>query len=262
VLSNIRLPWLIFTLLVFSALVKLGLWQNDRATEKQARLNNIIQLNQTSAMSLPEILQFPLNEINDFPIKVTGEFEKDILFLLDNQTNKGQLGYRVYQVFNVNEQFILVNLGWVLGSINRAEIPDIKAITGTFELNGHIRLMEKGILLMEQQFTDISWPLRIQQVELAKFSVLIKKQLLPFIIYVNEDEKLGYEKNWQPIVMPPEKHQAYAFQWFSLAIAWLMLMLWASIKFGKSDDANEQIVTEKLISDSHNENNKTKDLDS
>ena len=235
VLSNIRLPWLVFTLLVFTALVKLGLWQSDRAIEKETRLNNIAALSQTSAMSLSEIQKFPLSDINDFPIKITGEFEKDVLFLLDNQTNNGQLGYRVYQIMNVASQSVLINLGWVVGSINRAELPNVKPIEGSFEINGHIRLIEKGILLMEQEFNDVSWPLRIQQVELDKFSVITKKQLLPFVVYVNEDESLGYKKNWQPIVMPPEKHQAYAFQWFSLAIAWLILMFWASIKFNTAN---------------------------
>ena len=263
ILSNIRLPWLIFTLLVFSSLVKLGLWQSDRAIEKEARLNNIAQLTQTKAMSLSEVQKFPLKKINDFPVELLGEFEEDVLFLLDNQTNKGQLGYRVYQVLNVNSQSLLVNLGWVVGSINRAELPNVKAITGSFKIKGHIRLMEKGILLMEQEFTDISWPLRIQQVELDKLSAIINKKLLPFVVYVNEDEDLGYKKNWQPIVMPPEKHQAYAFQWFSLALAWLMLMVWASIKFGQMNDENKSVITEKLISNSNNEdNNKTKEIDS
>jgi len=230
-LSNIRLPWLIFTLLVFTALVKLGLWQSERALEKETRLINIERLSQTSAMSLHEIDNFPLDEINDFPIKLTGTFEKETLFFLDNQTNSGRLGYRVYQVLNVQDKSVLVNLGWVIGSISRNELPNIKAITGSHEINGHIRLIEKGILLMEQEFSEVTWPLRVQQIELDKFSTLTNMPLLPFVVYLNENEDLGYKKNWRPIVMPPEKHRAYAFQWFSLAISWLLLMLWASIKF-------------------------------
>lgn len=253
VLSNIRLPWLIFTLLVFSALVKLGFWQSARAIEKEERLHNIAQLSQTTALSLSEIQKLPLTNINDFPIKLKGEFEKGVLFLLDNQTNNGQLGYRVYQIFNANNQSLLVNLGWIVGSINRNELPNVKAITGSFELNGHIRLIEKGILLMEQQFSNVSWPLRIQQVEIDKLSVVAQKTLLPFVVYVNEDESLGYKKNWQPIVMPPEKHRAYAFQWFSLAIVWLILMFWASIKFNKADKTDNN--------KTKSENNNTKDLD-
>jgi cytochrome oxidase assembly protein ShyY1 len=81
---------------------------------------------------------------------------------------------------------------------------------------------------MAQDFSSFQWPLRVQQIELDKFSVLLDKPLLPFVLYVNETELIGYKKDWQAIVMPPEKHRGYAFQWFSLAIAWLVLMCWAA----------------------------------
>jgi surfeit locus 1 family protein len=234
-ISNIRLPWLIFTLLVFSGLVKLGLWQSDRALQKEQRIETITQLSQTQALSLSQVLS-EKNEINDLPITMFGEFDNNTIFLLDNQTNKGQLGYRVYQVFNSGDQAVLVNLGWVVGSINRQEIPDVQAIIGRYQLSGHVRKIEQGIMLMEQVLVKDEWPLRVQQIELDKFSTLISRQLLPFVVYLDKTESLGYEKNWQPIVMPPEKHRAYAFQWFSLAIAWLLLMIWASIKLGKNSE--------------------------
>jgi len=244
-LSNIRLPWFIFTLLVFVGLVKLGFWQTDRAVQKEQRLNKIAQLSQAKPLSLIDIQQLPFTDINDLPIKFEGEFEKEIVFLLDNQINHGQLGYRVYQIFNVNNSALLINLGWVLGSINRAEYPKIKALTGTYQITGHIRLIEKGILLLEENYTRVSWPLRIQQVDVAKLSMMLNKPLLPFVVYVDKESPLGYEKNWQPIVMLPEKHRAYAFQWFGLAIAWLLLMFWASIKFSKSSQ---------IVNNSHNKN--------
>jgi surfeit locus 1 family protein len=235
-ISNIRLPWLIFTLLVFSGLVKLGFWQIDRALQKEQRIETIAYLSETQPMSLEQVLS-ETNEINDLPIVMNGEFDNKIIFLLDNQTNKGQLGYRVYQVFNSGEQAVLVNLGWVVGSISRQEIPNVHAITGMHQLSGHVRKIEKGIMLMEQILVKNDWPLRVQQIELDKFSTLISRQLLPFVVYLDKTESVGYEKNWQPIVMPPEKHRAYAFQWFSLAIAWMLLMIWASIKFSKNSEA-------------------------
>ena len=234
-ISNIRLPWLIFTLLVFSGLVKLGFWQSDRALQKEQRIETIAQLSQTQALSLEQVLS-ETNEINDLPITMNGKFDNDILFLLDNQTNKGQLGYRVYQVFNSGEHDVLVNLGWILGSISRQEMPNVQTITGKYQLSGHVRKIEKGIMLMEQVLVKKEWPLRVQQIEIDKFSTLISRQLLPFVVYLDKTESVGYEKNWQPIVMPPEKHRAYAFQWFSLALAWILLMIWASIKFSRNSE--------------------------
>ncbi len=240
-LSNISLPWLIFTLIIFSGLIKLGFWQSDRALDKEHRLERMAVLQQQNAVSLAEVLTLAANNeqsdyLNDFPVSIEGEFAADIVFLLDNQTNKNSLGYRVYQVVKSGEYAVLVNLGWVQGSINRQELPKVNALVGQYNFQGHIRFIEKGIMLMEQKLEVNQWPLRVQQIELKKFSTLIGVQLLPFVVYLDKNEPLGFDKNWQPIVMPPEKHRAYAFQWFSLAIAWLSLMIWASYRFAKEDD--------------------------
>jgi cytochrome oxidase assembly protein ShyY1 len=220
-----------FTVLVFYALVKLGFWQNSRALEKEQRLSRIEQLKTQNPLSLQQVNVLSVNEnINDMPVAIEGEFDEKAIFLLDNQVNKGRLGYRVYQVLITEQHAVLVNLGWLKGSINRQELPKIKPLSGKHYVRGNVRLIEVGIQLQEQNFSNVHWPLRIQQVELDKFSVLINRQLSSFVIYVDKKEEIGFEKNWQPIVMPPEKHRAYAFQWFSLATAWFMLMVWA--KFG------------------------------
>jgi len=229
--NKLNFLWIILTVLVFSALVKLGFWQNSRALEKEQRLSRIDQLKSQNPLSLQQVNLLAANEnINDMPVSVEGMFDQQAIFLLDNQVNKGRLGYRAYQVLMAEQYAVLVNLGWVEGSINRQVLPKIKPLSGKHYVHGHVRLIEVGIQLQEQVFSDVKWPLRIQQVELDKFSILINRQLQPFVIYLDKNEKIGFEKNWQPIVMPPEKHRAYAFQWFSLAIAWLILMVWA--KFG------------------------------
>lgn len=242
-LSNISLPWLFFTLVIFSGLVKLGLWQNSRAIEKEQRLDRMVELQQQNSLSLPEILALQKSNeqvgyINDFPITIDGHFMPEIIFLLDNQVHKNSLGYRAYQVVKSGQYAVLVNLGWIEGSINRQELPKVTELFGHKTFQGHVRFIEKGIMLMEQKLSKNQWPLRVQQIEIEKFSTLIGIQLLPFVVYLDKNEVLGFEKNWKPIVMPPEKHRAYAFQWFSLAIAWLSLMIWASYRFGKDDDVN------------------------
>ena len=243
--SKLNLIWFLFTVLVFVILVKLGFWQGDRALEKELRLLQIEKLSTQKPISIKQVLSLAdkynsFDEINDFPVLIDGEFNKNQVFLLDNQVSKGRLGYRVYQVVVTNKYAVLVSLGWVQGSINRQELPNILALNGRYEFQGHIRLIEAGIVLQEQMFSDVSWPLRVQQIELDKFSTLIKQKLLPFVIYVNKNEKLGFEKNWQPIVMPPEKHRAYAFQWFSLALAWVLLMLWAKFGVSKNNKKNSK----------------------
>ena len=227
----------IFTMLVFSLLIKLGFWQIERAFEKEQRQQRIKTLSQRNALSLEQILALKglQDGINDLPIEVSGNFDADKVFLLDNQPDKGRLGYRVYQIIESNGAAILVNLGWVQGSIDRSVLPEILPVSGQHTITGHVREIEVGIQLQAQNFTDSKWPLRVQQIEIDKFSQLINKKLLPFVVYLDKKESVGYKKNWQPIVMPPEKHRGYAFQWFSLALAWISLMIWAAIKMSKKD---------------------------
>jgi surfeit locus 1 family protein len=228
-------------LIVFICLIKLSFWQYNRGFEKEQRSLRITQLNAESPLTLNEIVNLPKDKqftgkesINDFPVTIKGQFNENYIFLLDNQVEKSSLGYRVLQVVQTPSHAVLVNLGWVQGSIDRSVLPDIAPLGGQFTFQGHVRLVEQGIMLQAQDFSQPSWPLRVQQIELTKFSTLISplidKPLLPFVIYVDPKETLGYIKNWHPMVMPAEKHFGYAFQWAALAIAWLILMISLRIK--------------------------------
>ena len=246
IVNNIKLPWLLVTLLVFVGLIKLGLWQTARAQEKIHRLARIEQLKHQDALSIMQVTKIAaqtkthLNEaINDLPVKVSAEFDNKHVFLLDNQVEKNALGYRVFQIAHTKKVSFLVNLGWVVGSINRQELPQFTPVSGTQTFKGHIRKMERGVVLQEQNFDKVSWPLRVQQIETEKLSPLIGEKLLPFVVYLDKNETLGFVKNWHPVVMPPEKHQAYAFQWFSLASAWLLLMVWVTIKTSDQNSAEK-----------------------
>lgn len=253
--------WLGLTLIVFICLVKLSFWQYNRGFEKEQRFIRIEQLNQQSPLTLNEIVtlstekQFTGKEsINDFPVTILGNFTNDYVFLLDNQVEKRSLGYRVLQVVQTPTHSVLVNLGWVQGSIDRNILPEITPLHGQYEFQGHVRIVEQGIMLTAQDFSKPSWPLRVQQIELDKFSTLINKPLLPFVVYLNKQETIGFNKNWHPIVMPPEKHFAYSFQWASLAIAWLILMISLRIKTKKSEVNKTSNPTVSLSSSPENKN--------
>ena len=229
IIKSINIFWLIMTLIVFALLINLGLWQSSRAIEKEQRLSRIASLNTTNPISLQQVVALSNTEnINDFPVKASGNFEAEKIFLLDNQVSGGRLGYQVLQILTTEKSAVLVNLGWVQGSINRQELPEVSGYSGEISFSSKVRLVEPNIQLMAQDFSSVQWPLRVQQIELDKFSALLDKPLLPFVIYVNETDAIGFKKDWQAIVMPPEKHRGYAFQWFSLAIAWIMLMCWAA----------------------------------
>lgn len=232
VLSHWRWPWVLFTLLVFSSLIKLGFWQWQRADEKFERLQRMQQLTLSQPLNLNQV-NYALSDefLNDLPVKLSGEFANSRVFLLDNQTNNGKIGYRVFIPFNdaLSGQHILVNLGWIAGSIDRSIIPDVASIEGRQEFTGHVRMLQTPVFHVPQTLNHV-WPQRVQHIDPLRISEHLKINLAPVVIYLDPEVAIGYKKNWHPIVMPPEKHRGYAWQWFSLAVAFLSLMIWAAHK--------------------------------
>lgn len=237
---------LLFSLLVFSLLIKLGFWQLERAEQKDLRLQKMLIYQQQAALNLSDVVtlmsqkegrELGHEELNDLPIHLSGQFNNKQQFLLDNQVYKGSLGYRVIQVFYDEESHksVLVNLGWVQGGVDRRFIPELEGIDGQVSFMGKVRVIESSIVLLEELLEDNTWPQRIQSIDIDKISDLLDQALLPFVVYVDNEDPLGYIKEWVPIVMSPEKHRGYAFQWFSLALAWLILMLTAAYKSSRNE---------------------------
>ncbi|TKB45550.1 SURF1 family protein [Thalassotalea mangrovi] len=227
-----RWTWIVFTLLVFSSLIKLGVWQWQRADEKSERLARIQSFTQTQPLTLDQIdLQQATEHINDLPVKLQGQFLNQYPLLLDNQTDQGRTGYRVFVPFadELSNQTVIVNLGWLAGDVDRSKLPEIEAITGVQTLTGHLRVMQPP-LFYRQQPLSAGWPQRQPHIDPVFLAEQLKMKLAPVVIYLDPEVAIGYKKNWNPIVMPPEKHRGYAWQWFSLALAFLSLMIWAGYK--------------------------------
>jgi cytochrome oxidase assembly protein ShyY1 len=238
--------WLVTTMLVFSGLIKLGLWQLERGQEKQQSLALMAEKQVAGELGLSDIInlnqgQFERESLNDVPVNLIGQFDNQHIFLLDNQVDNGRVGYRVIQIFNHDNGYqVLVNLGWVVAPVSRQDLPQLSSFEGSYKLAGKIRFIEQGIVLnSEVGFEPLGenyWPLRIQAIEIEKISEITGVKLLPFIVYLDKKDTVGYKKNWHPIVMPPEKHFGYAFQWLSLAAAWLILMIIAWNKAKKNNN--------------------------
>lgn len=248
VVKNIKFTWLIFSLLVFIGLIKLASWQWQRAEQKQQRLANIEQLNQQKPLNLAQFKQLAktssLAQLNDVSVSFSAKFNDSHIILRDNQFFKGQVGFDVWQLIEAEQQYFLVNLGWIKANKYRQQLPDIKAITGTQQIIAHLRVPEAAMQLAEQNYQQISWPLVVQQIELEPLAKVLNKPINPVVLYLAQNSDFGYQKQWLPIVMPPEKHRAYAFQWLALAIAWLVLMSWAGYKNnkGRTDDVTTNTI--------------------
>jgi surfeit locus 1 family protein len=79
-----------------------------------------------------------------------------------------------------------------------------------------------------------TWPVRVQQIDLKRAEKALGGPLYPAVLKVAEPLTAKFITAWQVVNMPPVKHQAYALQWFGLAlvlitgISWLVRDWWVS----------------------------------
>ena len=133
---------------------------------------------------------------------------------------------------------MLVNRGWLSGGMDRRVLPLIPTL-GPGPISGYLyRSSGKAIVLRDQVWEKNVWPLVIQSIDVEKISVLLGLKIYPYQLRVvdNTADENGntdrdsavLETGWQVVNALPEKSIAYAVQWFAMALALLILTIFAN----------------------------------
>ena len=221
----------LFALLMLPILVGLGVWQLQRAQEKVS-LEASWEARQSQMPSqLSTLWEEPPEALKYLPVILSGEFLEKEYFLLDNRIYEGRFGYEVLGILQLDagDGLALVNRGWVPGDPARLEPPSVPAVAGRVQLLAHIYVPPgKPYLLAEQQLgTD--WPQLLQAVEMDKILPRLEAlgggRAFPYSIRIDPGEAGALAVNWQLINVSPDKHRAYAAQWFTMAAVLLGFFL-------------------------------------
>ncbi len=246
-LYRFQFRWIpvVVTLVVFAILARLGWWQLQRGDEKIARLEQIARYQQFDQVSFADLLQISQQyEPTGIDVKVTGQFSTPHSWLLDNKVVNTQPGYDVLLALKPSGQSsgqssgensgedkaLLVNMGWLKGDYaNRNNLPQFTIPADSVTLTGFVKAKDlASFALSDQSVNQQQWPLRTQQINLETLEQQSGLSFYPFIVIAQNSAEFGFTHHYQPVVMPPEKHQAYALQWFLLALAVLIVFIFAS----------------------------------
>jgi surfeit locus 1 family protein len=232
---------LLVTLTAFVILCKLGFWQLDRAEQKRQELKTFSDNALISSTQLTnQINNNQLAELNGKSIAFTAKLSPQY-WLVDNKVHQGRVGYAVVatafiqylgdqdsvdqdSVDQDKQQQVLVDLGWWPAPRSRDELPNIK-LPATITTTAVIKSQDlKQFTLQSEQQVGAT---RIQ----AHTEALAANESLPaMVLYAQSDTIAGHPQIYKPVVMPPEKHTAYAVQWFLLALASLIVYGFASYR--------------------------------
>lgn len=214
-------PTLLVTCTVLM-LLRLGWWQLERAQEKQVRLAQLTERQGQPAYSLQDINRLDV-DVRDFPLQVTGTLDVNRPMLWDNRIKDGRVGYEVIAMLQTKDGNLAVNLGWLPADPDRRLLPIIALPDQLRHYRGVVIVPSSNPLIREVAEPFTGWPRRVQQPDLKMMAERWGVSLLPFMMQVFAPQELGLENNWHPVVMPPEKHLAYAAQWFGLAAACMLI---------------------------------------
>jgi len=137
----------------------------------------------------------------------------------------GRQGYFVITPFQPDSghPLLLVNRGWLE---KVADLPPMIAVRqeprGLRGLVG--RLPRVGIRPGEAFAGADGWPAVAVYPDLAEVSAQLGESLLPIVLLLAPDEADGFVRRWQPEQSGPMMHYGYAFQWFAMATAILVIL--------------------------------------
>jgi surfeit locus 1 family protein len=213
------------TLLAASAIalfVVLGNWQLGRAHEKR-------QLTDRFTAGGPAIdwKDLPADAPRYQPVRLSGHYDKDHQFLLDNMSHESMAGVDVLTPFVLNGgSTVLVNRGWQPYGATRQDLPNVEVDSGQRTIVGRLDdLPRPGIWLKAPPATG--WPRLVQYPQMEELSIALGLELAPRQVLLDPAVPDGYVRAWKLPGTEADQNLSYAVQWFAFAamagVIWLVL---------------------------------------
>lgn len=214
------------TLALLPVLTGLGAWQMDRAAWKQ----QLVDTHADNASKPPLRLESLLanGEIEQYRrVAVLGRYDLEHQLLLDNRIQSGHAGYHVLTPLHLENSgaVVLVNRGWVPVGPDRSVLPALPGAVDEVVVNAIVKLPpEKFFRLDAVEEANTGWPQVVQQLKLEELAERLGMELLPLTLLLDENDEYGFVRDWKAVYgITPDKHRAYAMQWFTLALVLLLI---------------------------------------
>lgn len=223
----------VIVLSLCGVLVYLGHWQWQRAKWKTNYLHQQYEKSKASPVDLTTLLKQPLPHWDFTPLRLKGQFDYAHLILLDNRYRNHQLGFEVLIPFHPQGtgKWLLINQGW-LPRTSKAKLSEVSSSKPAI-LTGIIHLPSTKGVILGNNITTTSPMLTIQQIRLKELSKQLNRSFFPFILRLNPSANTPYDRHWSTVTLTPARHQAYAIQWYCLAITLLVCFFATNIKVNK-----------------------------
>jgi len=201
---------------VMALTLALGIWQVDRAHEKDAQASRYDALSIAPPIDLgAEILNLPPS-LDYHAVSAKGSWLPARAVFLDNKVYQGRVGFHVMMPLRLegSDTYILVNRGWLPATGNRSELPPLQTAAGVVSIRGFLRTSADRFKELSDTFReDQIW----ENVTIERYAAWSKLKLQPMIMYQTDAAEDGLIRAWTRPDAGSERNIGYAFQWFGLA---------------------------------------------
>ena len=213
------------------AFLWLGNWQLERKEEKQLLFD---QFENAPILSIEEALQ---QDKRISRVQAYGRFDDKRHVLLDNKVLNGRAGVHVLTPFVLkNGTTVLVNRGWLPLPGDRRQLPAVPTEHSFRTINGILKKSTTAGLRLgkpDELVTD-EWPQLVTYLDLETVSDALGTHLPFWLLQLDPADSGGFEgRQWKAAVMGPEVHAAYAFQWFALSLATMVISVTLGVRRGR-----------------------------
>lgn len=213
---------------VFLLALSLGNWQLNRASEKLRLQQRIEELAKQPPARLPA------SEVNaeDYryrPVEVEGRFAGSHTIYIDNRIYRGVPGYHVITPMQIGNSalYVLVNRGWIARSGERRIFPQVPTPREKIKVSGVAVIPGKKVFELSAQTEEGNiW----QNLVLERYRKTVPLVIQPVVIEQRNDTGDGLVRDWEKPDVGINMHRGYAFQWFALAAAVVILYLVVNVK--------------------------------
>ncbi len=209
--------------LLFVLFISLGLWQLDRAAEK----NRLRALFEDDAPYTRVTADMPVTEFQR--IEAHGRYLGQRQVLIDNMFLDGRPGLYAITAFRyaTDQPLLIVNRGWIARPPANAAKPDLSIAGDTRTIHGRVGFLPRVGIRSREAFQGAdSWPKTANYPSLEDLSRELGEEVLPFVLLLGPDADDGFVRRWQPRDRGPMMHYGYALQWFAMAAAVAGIFLW------------------------------------
>jgi surfeit locus 1 family protein len=215
------------TAIALSVFIALGVWQLQRAQDKQVMHDRLLARARMPAVEL-DAVSVVTDDLLFRTATASGRYLPEYQIFLDNKVYRGRAGYHVLTPLRIRgaDSLMLVNRGWAPWGLDRQRIPEAVPPTGDVTVGGRLSRPVRAPISFaggeDQDGFGTVW----QNFDADRYQNLVGVPLMRLVMELESGADPVLVREW-PLWQDKwiQRHRFYALQWFGAAIALIVVFL-------------------------------------